>query len=83
MKDDAIIRDDWLEKERIRENSVSVWDFDDSAKFLADEHIRHHKKAMPRHIDRPSGKGKAILTGIIVFIFYLIFFFILVLMNLL
>lgn len=39
-KNNAFVHDDWLEKERIRESKISVWDFDDKASFLKDEHSR-------------------------------------------
>ena len=54
FKDKPLIEaDDWLEKERKRESLISVWDMDDKASVLKDEHSSHcerQENAMEHHL---------------------------------
>lgn len=40
-KGDKGMNDNWLQEELKREEKVSVWDFDDSASYLDQEHQKH------------------------------------------
>lgn len=47
-------KDNWLKKEIIRESRISVWDFDDRAKYLKDMHSENcdREKVYRKHQEK-------------------------------
>ena len=90
---DLVDKDNWLEKERLRESKVSVWDFDDGRKNReehaencdvrdnAEAHYRRHLRREKINYEATGGNEKPLGSVSVWFVMDIILLFVLILIS--